>query len=153
MPFTSYADLQNNNHKLAEDLDKLKRENKRLLAENDKERLCRQLDLQKETERLTALFQEEMHAELQAFKVEFDKIKNEILRQKDHFQETTKKCNNSLTVDEEQFQENQRKLANLEEDLTLKNSELEILKHTTESLENKNFSLESDNSRVTIFHF
>ena len=43
-------------------------------------------------------------------------------------------------------------MGNLEDELSLKNSELEIAKESMEAFENKNFNLEGDNSRVRETH-
>lgn len=54
-----------------------------------------------------------------------------------------------VTADEATVEELEKVKSNLEEELSLKNGELEVARHAAETLENKNFSLESDNSRVT----
>lgn len=42
----------------------------------------------------------------------------------------------------------EQRVGNLEEELTLKNTELELASHKVEALEDKNFGLESDNAKV-----
>ena len=85
----SYSDLQDQNQKVSDNIEKLKRENRRLIADNEKEKVCREMDLEKERERLKSLYQTELESELEKINQEFDKIKNDVNREKNEFKERT----------------------------------------------------------------
>lgn len=73
-------------------MEKVQRENRRLTAEAEKERTCRQLDLDKERERLRGVFQSELETELEGVVQEFEKIKADVLREKEDFQKRSDAC-------------------------------------------------------------
>lgn len=73
-------------------MEKLRRENKRLESGHEKEKVCRQMDLEKERERLRGVFQAELGAELEGFREEFEKIRSEVDREKGDFRQKLGEC-------------------------------------------------------------
>lgn len=62
------------------------------MAELEKERTCRQLDLEKERERLRGVFQGELEVELEGVVREFEQIKADVEKEKDDFRKRNDAC-------------------------------------------------------------
>ena len=90
--FISYSDLQDKNQKLSDEMEKFKRKNRRLAADNEKEKVCREMDLEKEGERLRGVYQTQLEGELHKIHQEFQKIKSQINTEKNEFQGRTARC-------------------------------------------------------------